>query len=247
MTQDYAVQNQGPSPFVRAALGTGVGALGGWGISKIPALQGAKYSSWDDVLKDSKDLFTKTKAAVKDDSKLKGVMDDVVKAYNTYGETVRTVNKEARNALTTEKQTLADAVAARKSALDKVRKDVFDKIKANDIKIEGFDPAGKADDVITKEVDKYIRNVKNESAEVLKPLKEAASKVTEAKKALNNAKKLTDAQKTKITEAATSAWDSVKDKVKDLKAPKTLLCVGGAAAAGLVLGLLLKPKAKEQA
>ena len=250
MTQDYAVQNQGPSPFVRGVLGTGVGALGGWGISKIPALQGAKYSSWQDILKDSKDDFKKMVDAAGDNAEMKKGVEAVRGAYTTYKDSVRKLaeHSDAYKNLAEFKPAM-DARQAAKDAID----NLVNEAKQGKL---GFEVGEKTGDELTKAAKEHVNKLIKNKDDKVKVATDALATLKEKNKALATKakegnvqifKETIETNKNKAKEAATTAWESVKDKVKDFKAPKTLAWVGGLAAAGLVLGLLLKPKAKEQA
>ena len=69
MTQNMAVEQKKTSALPGMLIGGTAGAAAGWGLSKIDALKKPKYSSFEDILKDSKDIF---EAAKKD-----GASDDV--------------------------------------------------------------------------------------------------------------------------------------------------------------------------
>jgi len=107
-------------------------------------------------------------------------------------------------------------------------------------KISGLEVANTApDEEIIAKARTYLReHMSDELKTAKKSLKDAWAKLKEPK--------LSEEQKKTIADKADECWKAVKDKVKDIKAPKTLLFAAGAAAIGLVLGLVLRPKAKEQ-
>ena len=72
MTQNMAVEQKKPSALPGMLIGTGVGAVAGWGLSKVDALKAPKYNSFADILKDSKDVF---EAAVQGDELAKEIFE----------------------------------------------------------------------------------------------------------------------------------------------------------------------------
>ena len=121
----------------------------------------------------------------------------------------------------------------------------------------GFDAAGKTGDELTKEAEKHVRKLLKSGDDKVKDLKDTLTALKDKNKALKDhvtkekvqvfKESKENIEKT-IKEASDKAWESVKEKVtvnaKDFKKPRTLLLAGGLAVAGLLAGLMLRPKAK---
>ena len=101
MTQDLTVQNQRPSAMPYVLGGTAAGALAGWGASKIPALQSAKYNSWQDILKDSADDFKKMTETAGENETLKNGVEAVKTAAADYKTKIKEALKDAAGNLHT--------------------------------------------------------------------------------------------------------------------------------------------------
>ena len=251
MVQSVGNENKRPGALPYALGGAAVGGLAGWGASKLDFTKAAKYNSWDDVLKDSKDIF---KAAGEDGASdtVKNAKTAIEDAMKTYKETVRNAFKEG-DAF----KKLSEEVANNKKALDGQRdnfktlyKDLLDDLIKNDGAFE-FNHNGKTGKELEAEASKYIKELlgkKDVNAEWKKvtDLQAAKTSYTEAASKLKGVKlnELTEATANKVKQANTDAWEAVKDKVKDFKKPRTLLLAAGLAAAGLLAGLMLRPKAK---
>lgn len=250
MTQDLSVQSKRPSAIPYAVGGAAVGTAAGWGLSKIPALQGARYSSWKDILRDSKDLF---EAASKDGASdtVKDAATAIKTAKESFINTVKNLGEhsdayknlsqyaERGNAAEAFKTKFADFVA-----------------QAKDGKL-GFDAAGKTGDELSKAAKEYVNKLMKNGDEKVKDLSDALKTLKDKNTALSQYvsenkiqvfKETSENIQKTVKEASGKAWEAVKDKVKDFKAPKTKSLMIGGAVVGLLLGaLLLRPKNKEQA
>ena len=111
------------------------------------------------------------------------------------------------------------------------------KLKNAEIKIEGLEITEKT---TNEEIRKGV--LKNLDKEEFKSLKSAMEALKEKTSALSNKVK----EVPSVKQAATDCWNAVADKVKDVKVPRTKMLLIGGAVAGVLLGLLTKPKSKEQ-
>lgn len=253
MTQDLTVQNQRPSAMPYVLGGTAAGALAGWGASKIPALQGAKYNSWQDILKDSADDFKKMTEAAGENETLKNGVEAVKTAAADYKTKIKEALKDAVPEFD-EKLKGATEFTKRNDAIQAMKTkyaEVLEQVKNGGL---GFDKKDLAGDDLTKAAKKYIKE--NMDKEDFKALKEALDGLKNANKnfadkakelGVKSNKQFSKEVTDKIKTAADDAWNAVKDKVKDFKEPRTKALLIGGAVAGLLLGALLRPKAKEQA
>lgn len=240
MTQNYAVEQKRPSVLPRMIVGTGVGAAAGWGLSKIDALKAPKYSSFYDILADSKDIF---EAAKKDGAseEVKNLAQTVRENVSNFYKGIKPTVDAVKNTMTAEKTTLAEAKTKFKDLWTNGVNDVITKIKSGDVKIDGFDAAAADEKAILNQARKYLRgNMTDELKNAQNTLKEAANKLK-----FGNLE-FSEDQKKVITEKVDDAWKAVKDKVKDVKVPKTKMFLGIGAGVGLLLALLLRPKAKKE-
>lgn len=247
MVQSVGTENKRPSALPYALGGTAAGALAGWGLSKAGFTQATKFSSWQDVLKESKDIF---EAAGKD-----GASDAV---------------KEAKTAIESAKSTFKDAVknlgehsdayknlsqyAERNSALEAYKTKLAEFVsQAKEGKL-GFDAAGKTGDELTKAAKEHVNKLVKSGDDKVKDLSDVLKTLKDKNKALSDhvtkekvqvfKESKENIEKT-IKEASDKAWESVKDKVKDFKVPRTKMLAIGGAALGLLAGaFLLRPKAK---
>ena len=125
------------------------------------------------------------------------------------------------------------------------------KAKAGEL---GFDAAGKTGDELTKEAEKHVRKLLKDGDDKVKDLKDALTALKDKNKALKDHvtkekvqvfKETTENITKTVKEASDKAWESVKDKVKDFKKPRTTMLAIGGAVLGLLAGaFLLRPKAK---
>lgn len=247
MVQSVGNETKRPSVLPYALGGTAAGALAGWGLSKAGFTQGAKYSSWQDILKDSKDDFKKMVDAAGDNAEKKKGVEAVRGAYTTYKDSVRKLaeHSDAYKNLAEFKPAM-DARQAAKDAID----NLVNEAKQGKL---GFEVGEKTGDELTKAAKEHVNKLIKNKDDKVKVATDALATLKEKNKALaakakeGNVqifKETIETNKNKAKEAATTAWEAVKDKVKDFKKPRTLLLAGGLAVAGLVAGLLLRPKAK---
>lgn len=249
MSQDYAVQSRRPAALPYAITGAGIGALGGLIASKKDFAQVAKYSSWKDVLKDSKDDFKRMADAAGESETLKQGVQAAKNAYNNFTATIKSLVEHSdvyKNLA--EYQPVINARKAAKDAFERLVKE------AEGGKL-GFNVAGKSGEELTKAAKEYVQKLIKSGDEKVKSVTDAITDLKEKSLALTKQVKEGKVQvfkdtiennKNKAKEAFTKAWDAVKDKVKDFKVSKTSKWVAGAATVGLLLGLLVRPKAKEQ-
>jgi len=238
MTQDLSVQNKRPSALPYALGGAAVAGGIGAGLAQIPALKGQKFNSWNDVLAGYKDVLKLSKEEGASEA-VKNAVNPLKEQIRNFYNGTRATLTEARNAMTTETTALTEAKTKFKDLWEKGVNDIVAKIKNGD-KISGLEVANTApDEEIIAKARTYLReHMSDELKTAKKSLKDAWAKLKEPK--------LSEEQKKTIADKADECWKAVKDKVKDMKASTTLLFAAGAAAIGLVLGLVLRPKAKEQ-
>ena len=143
MTQDYAVQNQRPSALPYALGGAAVG-----GVLGLPAVLGrfgvqtAKYGSWEEILKESKDVFDKQIEKGGDNKTLwenaKKYADDVVKAEDKVAKSMLDAIPEplrGEEAAKTYVEKLKTLTSKKESVLEEIKT----AIKEGKITKEGFD------------------------------------------------------------------------------------------------------------
>lgn len=240
MTQNMAVEQKRPSALPGMLIGGTAGAAAGWGLSKIDALKKPKYSSFEDILKDSKDIF---EAAKKDGASddVKNIATNVRQNISKFYKDVKPTIDAVKDGMTTEKTALAEAKTKFKDLWSKGVDDIVEQIKKGDVKIEGLDAATADNNEIVNKARKYLREHMTDD------LKDAQGKLKEAANKLKFGNlKFTDEQNKTIGEKAKEAWNAIDDKVKNIKTPRTGLMLAGGAALGIILGLLLKPKAKKE-
>lgn len=238
MTQNYAVDQKRPSALPGMVVGAGAGALAGWGLSKIDYLKKAKYNSFEDIMKDSKDIFESAKKNGASEE-TKNLASSVRETLSNYYKGIKPTVDAVKDGMTNEKTALTEAKTKFKDLWNNGVNDVVNNIKKGDVKIEGLDVAKADDKEILNKARKYLRENMTDD------LKTAQSKLKEATDKFKNLE-FSEEQKKAITEKADDAWKAIKDKVKDIKVPRTGLAIGIGAGVGLLLGLLLKPKAKKE-
>lgn len=248
MVQSVGNENKRPSVLPYALGGAAVGTAAGWGASKLGFTKATRYTSWQDVLKDSKDLFV--------EAGKEGASDTV---------------KEASTAIKTAKESFINSVknlgehsdayknlsqyAERNTALEAYKTKLADFVaQAKEGKL-GFDAAGKTGDDLTKAAKEYVNKLVKNGDDKVKDLSEALKSLKGKNEALTKHVKENSVQKFKesseaiektVKEASEKAWEGVKDKVKDFKVPRTKAFMIGGAIVGLLAGaLLLRPKAKK--
>lgn len=246
MVQSVGNENKRPGVLPYALGGTAAGAAAGWGLSKLDFTKAAKYSSWQDILKDSKDLF---KAAKEEGA------SEAVKEAKTAIESAKTTFKDAVKNLSEHSDAYKNLsqYADRNTALEAYKTKLADFVsQAKEGKL-GFDAAGKTGDELTKAAKEHVNKLVKNGDDKVKDLKDALTALKDKNKALKDHvtkekvqvfKETTENITKTVKEASDKAWESVKDKVKDFKKPRTAMLAAGLAAVGLVAGLLLRPKAK---
>lgn len=247
MVQSVGNENKRPGVLPYALGGTAAGALAGWGLSKADFTKAAKYSSWQDVLKDSKDIY---EGAAKDGA------SDAAKEAKTAVESAKTTFKEAVKNLGEHSDAYKNLpqLAERNAARDAYKAKFTEFVaQAKEGKL-GFDAAGKTGDELTKEAEKHVRKLLKDGDDKVKGLKDALTALKDKNKALKDhvtKEKIQVFKESKenientVKEASDKAWESVKDKVKGFKDPRTKMLAIGGAVLGLLAGaFLLRPKAK---
>lgn len=243
MTEDYAVQQKAPAgPYLLG--GAALGATGGYFIDKIPGkfngIPKSKYASFDDILKEKKDFFTKTE-------NMSDELKEAASKIQTEREAVTTFIKEnASKAKWADKvKTEGEALATKSSELKTAYKAAVDSIKANKDSIDAL--KGITDDTeLTKAAKKYLQE--NMDKEEYKAVKEALTKCKEASKALRDKVKAEGAPAKVIDGLAdkkTTAWEAVKEQAAKFKTGNKWL---NAVAGGVLLAaiaLAIRPKNKD--
>lgn len=237
MVQSVGNENKRPGVLPYALGGAAAGTAAGWGLSKLNFTKTAKYSSWQDVLKDSKDLFKAAKEEGAADN-VKEAATSVKENLRKYYENIRPTIESVKNSMTKEKTALNEAHTKFKDLWNSEATKIVEKIKDKTITIKDLDPATASEEKILKEARKYLRdNMTDDLKTAQKNIHDAANKFKE----LN----FDEAQTKLIKEKADDAWKAVQDKVKGFKAPRTKMLAIGGAVLGLLTGaFLLRPKAK---
>ena len=242
MSDDLAVkQNSSSLPLGLGVLGAAGGAYVGnnvdnWTKGKFLGVSKPKYTSFDDIIKEKEDAFTKTENLSEE---VKKNLEEIGNKRNEFREFVK---NNAQNAQYNE--ALKDVVNERASKANDLKnvynaalEEVKTKIADGKINIDGLDKTKPEE--VANAAKKYIKAHINDDAS-LKAVKDSRDAVKTA----------TEAIKTKAAEANVSAhrviegldaqkaaaWDAIKDKAAEFKTGNKLW---NAVIGGAVLGLAL--------
>ena len=158
MTQNYAVEQKRTSPLPAIIVGTGAGALAGWGASNIGPLKKARYSSFQDIINESKDSFQSLGESVKDNESLKKSYDAIAtkkkEYYNKFKELAKDVKFDEKI------KAEGEAAATKSEDLRRVTQDFLARIKNGEL---GFDKTKIEPEKLEEAAKKYLKENKDKA------------------------------------------------------------------------------------
>ena len=243
MTDEMTLQGQRPSAAPFLLGGAALGATAGYFVDKTGwnGVPKAKYTSMEDILKESKDTFTKNDIP-------DGLKDDAKKLGDARAEYIKYIkdNAKFKSELDAEAKVLAEKTTAYKDATKTAVDGIIAKIKNNEIEIKDLDKT--KDEDVLKAARKYLKEHIGEDA--YKDVKEALTAQKEARTALEAKAKSAGVEAHKVVEGLKDKGDKIFEGIKDSAAKfKTAnkwlnALIGGSVLA--LAALLIRPKAKDQ-